>query len=341
MRAALFHEHGPPSVLRLEELPDPVPGPGMLRLRVQAVALNHLDLWVRRGLPTPISLPHVGGSDIAGTVEEVGPGVEGIPPGSRVVVDPSIGYGWYASGGSGAGVPGERFRILGEHLHGGCAEQVVVPAANAVPLPPEVDFETAAASSLAGVTAWRAVVGRGGARPGERVVITGGSGGVATFAIQFARIAGAEVHVVTSGAANRAGVLELGAHHAWDRLEGDPKAAIWKATGKRGVDLVVDSVGGADWGGWIRTLAPGGRLVSYGATAGPVAPIDLRLLFWKQASLLGTTMGTPAEYREAMELVFRGVVRPVIHTLLPLDRIREAHELLESGGVFGKVVLRP
>jgi len=341
MNAALFHAHGGPEVIRLEEVPVPEPGPCEVRVRVHATGLNHLDLWVRRGLPMEIPLPHIGGSDIAGVVDAIGPGVAGIESGVRVVVDPSVDYHWYGGIASGPSIAAPDFRILGEHLPGGMAEYVIAPAANLVEIPSSVSFETAAAASLNGVTAHRAIFGRGRVAVGERVVITGGSGGVATLAIQMARLAGARVYVVTSGAENAARVRELGAHVVYDRLETDAPRAIWQETGKEGVDVVIDSVGGEQWNQWLRTLSPGGRLVCYGGTAGARVEVDLRLLFWKQASLLGTTMGSPREYREALNLVFEGRVLPVIHSVLPLAEARRAHELLEGGQVFGKVVLTP
>lgn len=341
MIAAYFHEHGGPEVIQVGRVPDPEPGPGEVRVRVRATALNHLDLWVRRGLPVRIPLPHIGGSDIAGEVDARGPGAEGIPPGTRVVVDPSLDYQWYGGIASGPSLPAPDFRILGEHLPGGMAEYVVVPARNLVEIPQGVSFETAAAASLAAVTAYRAVLCRGKARVGERVLVTGASGGVATLAIQMAKLAGARVYAVTSGPENVERVRGLGADVVYDRLEVDAPVEVWRETRKEGVDLVIDSVGGEQWNAWIRSLAPGGRLVCYGATAGPRVETDLRPLFWKQASLLGTTMGSPREYREAMHLVFDGVVKPIIHTVLPLQEARKAHEILESGGVFGKVVLRP
>lgn len=341
MIAALFHTHGDPGVIQLQEVPTPEPGPGEVRVRVHATALNHLDLWVRRGLPVATPLPHIGGSDIAGVVEALGPGVVGVEPGIRVVVDPSTGYDWYDGVDPGPSLAAPDFRILGEHLPGGMAEQVVVPAANLVEIPSHVSFESAAAASLNAVTAWRAVFSRGRVAPGDRVLVTGGSGGVATLAIQMAVRAGARVYAVTSGPGNVSRVRELGAHVVVDRLDADAPRTIWQETGKRGVDVIIDSVGGEQWNQWLRTLAPGGRLVCYGATAGPRVEVDLRLLFWKQAELLGTTMGTPREYRKAMALVFDGSVTPLIHAVLPLAEARRAHELLEAGAVFGKVVLRP
>ena len=341
MNAALFHEYGGPEVVRIEKVPDPAPGPGEVRIAVRAAAMNHLDLWVRRGLPIDIALPHIGGSDIAGVVDAVGPGAEHVPAGTRVVVDPSLDYDWYEGTAPGRNLPSRELRIIGEHTPGGFAEYAVVPAANLVEVPHDVPFEEAAAASLAGVTAWHAVVARGRVRPGERVLVTGASGGVSTMAVQIARHAGAVVHAVTSGADNVARVRDLGAHAVYDRLEGDYGRALWRDTGKQGVDLVVDSVGAATWKANLRALRQGGRLVCYGATTGPVGETNLPLLFWKQASILGSTMGTPADYRRAMRLVFDGVIRAPIDETLPLERAREAHERLEAGEVFGKLVLKP
>ena len=341
MRAALFHDYGGPGVVRLGEVADPVPGPGEVRIAVRAAAMNHLDLWVRRGLPIDIALPHIGGSDIAGVVDAVGPGAKRVPAGARVVVDPSLDYDWYDGAARGRSLPSAELRIIGEHTPGGFAEYAVVPAANLVEIPPGVSFEEAAAASLAGVTAWHAVVVRGRVRPGERVLVTGASGGVSTMAVQIARHAGARVHAVTSGADNVARVRDLGAHVVYDRLETDYGRALWRDTGKEGVDLIVDSVGAATWKANLRALRQGGRLVCYGATTGPAGETNLPLLFWKQATILGSTMGTPADYRRTMRLVFDGVLRAPIDEILPLDRAREAHERLEAGEVFGKLVLKP
>ena len=341
MKAALFHEYGAPGVVRIEDVPDPVPGPGEVRIAVRAAAMNHLDLWVRRGLPIDIALPHIGGSDIAGVVDAVGPGAGQVPVGTRVVVDPSLDYDWYDGTAPGRNLPSRELRIIGEHTPGGFADYAVVPAANLVEVPPDVPFEAAAAASLVGVTAWHAVVVRGQVRPGERVLVTGASGGVSTMAVQIARHAGAVVYAVTSGADNVARVRELGAEVVYDRLEVDYGRALWKDTDRQGVDLIVDSVGAATWKANLRALRQGGRLVCYGATTGPVGETNLPLLFWKKASILGSTMGTPADYRRAMQLVFDGVIRAPIDEVLPLERAREAHERLEAGEVFGKLVLQP
>ncbi len=342
MRAAIFDEHGGPGVLRVEEVETPEPGQGEVRVEVRAASLNHLDLWVRRGLPIETTMPHIGGSDIAGVVDAVGPGAGGVGVGTRVVVDPSLDYDWYDGTNRGPAFQERELRLLGEHTQGGFAEYAVVPAENLVEVPEGVEFETAAAAGLVFVTAWHALLGRGGLRPGERVLVTGASGGVSTAAVQIARLAGAEVYAVTSGPENVERVGDLGAQRVYDRLDdpGWPKS-LWSDTGKRGVDLVLDSVGGDLFGSLVRSLAVGGRLVIYGATTGPSVESDLRLVFWRQLSILGSTMGSPAEYREVMAEVFAGRLRPVIHSVLPLDRIRKAHELLEQGEVFGKIVIRP
>jgi len=341
MKAAVFSEFGDPKVVRLAEVETPEPGPGEVRIAVRAAAMNHLDLWVRRGLPFPIPMPHIGGSDIAGVVDAVGPGAGEIQTGTRVMVDPSLDYDWYDGVSSGPDLPPREFRIIGEHTQGGFAELCVVPAANLLEIPETVSFETAAAASLAGVTAWRALMVRGGLQAGERVLITGASGGVSTVAIQMARLAGAEVFAVTSGTGNMDRIRDLGAHFVYDREQVDWGTEIFKDTGKEGVDLALDSVGEAIWPSCLQALAVGGRLVTFGATTGAAGDTEIRLVFWKQLSILGSTMGSPRDYRNAMKLVFQGKVKPVIHSVLPLAEARRAHEMLEAGEVFGKVVLTP
>lgn len=341
MNAAFFRRHGGPDVVEVGSLPTPEPGPGQVRVRVRASSLNHLDLWVRRGLPDAPPLPHVGGSDLAGEVEALGPGVEGVAVGTRVVVDPSLDYDWYDTPPAGGGLPSGRFRVLGEHVWGGFAEYAVVPARNLVALPEDVGWETAAAAGLAFVTAWHALLGRAALRAGERVLITGASGGVSTAAVQIARLTGARVYAVTSGPANVERVRALGADVVYDRLEDGWGKALWAETGKRGVDVVLDSVGEALWPQLLRALAPYGRLVTYGGTTGANGLTSIPLVFWKQLTVLGSTMGSPAEFRTVMDLVFRGVLTPQIEAVLPLSEARAAHERLEAGGVFGKLVLLP
>jgi NADPH:quinone reductase-like Zn-dependent oxidoreductase len=340
MKAAIFHEHGGSDVLRIEDVSMPVAQSGEVLVRVRAAALNHLDVWVRNGLPIEITMPHIGGSDVAGVVESLGPGVSGVQPGARVVVNPSLSCGdceWCRAGEEPLCI---RYKILGEHTNGGFAEFVAVPAANLFPIPPDVPFERAAAAPLAFLTAWRALVSRGRVRGGSSVLITGASGGVASAAVQIARHLGATVYAVTT-TENVDRIRALGAHVVYDRNAGDFSKQIWRDTDKRGVDVVVDSVGEAIWQQCVRSLARGGRLVSYGGTTGARAELDIRVLFWKQIEVMGSTMSNRSEFEEVMRLVFTGALQPVVDSVLPLTEIRAAHERLERGEQFGKIVLVP
>lgn len=341
MRAAVFSEFGGPEVVHLQDMEKPDPGGGEVRIKVEAAAMNHLDLWIRRGLPLKITMPHIGGSDISGFVDGVGAGVEGVSPGTRVVVNPSLSYNWYDGAPTGKAIRSPEFRIIGEHTQGGFAEYCVVPAENLVEVPEHTPFETAAAASLVSVTAWRGLFTRGNLRAGERVLVTGASGGVSTMAIQMARLAGAQVFAITKGPENVSRVLDLGAHVVYDRDDQDWGKQLFRDTEREGVDLIFDSVGAAIWAQCLKALKVRGRLVTYGATTGALGETEIRLVFWKQLSILGSTMGNPEEYRRAMDLVFRNEIRPVVHANLPLEEARTAHELLEAGEVFGKVVLAP
>jgi NADPH:quinone reductase-like Zn-dependent oxidoreductase len=341
MRAAIFEEHGGPEVIQLrDDIPTPEPGPGEVRLRVGASGMNHLDLWVRRGLPIETTMPHIGGSDIAGTVDALGDGVSGWSAGDRVVVNPSLWCGrceWCRAGEEPLCV---EYRILGEHTQGGFAEYVTVPARNLYRIADDTPFEIAAAAPLAFLTAWRGLVTRARLRDGETVLVTGASGGVATAAVQIAKRLGARVYAVTSTPwVDR--VHELGADVVYDRTEPDYGKALWDATGKRGVDVVFDAVGSATFRQNVRSLGRRGRMVVYGATTGATGEVDIRLMFWKQLEILGTTMSNQTEFREVMDRVFHGELTPVVDVAWPLDRAREAHERLEAGEAFGKIVLRP
>jgi NADPH:quinone reductase-like Zn-dependent oxidoreductase len=340
MRAAVFHETGGPDVLRIEDVPRPVPGAGEVLIEVRASALNHLDLWVRRGLPIETTMPHIGGSDVAGIVTELGADVDPAWLDARVVVDPSLSCGrceWCARGEHSACTD---YHILGEHTQGGFAEYVTVAAANLYRIPEQVDFTVAAAAPLAFLTAWRALKTRARWQPGETVLVTGASGGVASAAVQIAHYLGARVFAVTT-AENVERVRALGAEVVYDRAQVDYARELWRATDKRGVDVILDSVGQATWQSNLRSLARLGRLVVYGATTGPMAQSDLRLIFWKQLEIIGSTMSTHAEFRTVMDLVFTGKLKPVVDTILPLSEIRAAHERLENGQQFGKIVIVP
>jgi NADPH:quinone reductase-like Zn-dependent oxidoreductase len=340
MRAAVFHEFGGPDVVRIEDVARPEPGPGEVRLRVAAAAMNHLDLWVRRGLPIRTTMPHIGGSDIAGTVDAVGHAVAGVASGARVVADPSLSCGECEWCRRGEEPLCTQYRILGEHTQGGFAEYVTVPARNLHAVPDGYPLEQAAAAPLVFLTAWRALMTRARLQPGESVLVTGASGGVATAAVQVARHAGARVFAVTT-TENVERVRSLGADVVYDRNEVDFSKEVWRDTGKRGVDVILDSVGRATWQQCTRAVAKAGRIVVYGATTGPVLETDGRLLFWKQLDVLGSTMSNRREFRAVMDLVFAGVLQPVVDVAWPLERARDAHERLEAGAHFGKVVLVP
>jgi NADPH:quinone reductase-like Zn-dependent oxidoreductase len=341
MRAAIFEDFGGPEVVKIRKVPIPEPGPGEVRVRVEAAAINHLDLWVRRGLPIEIPMPHIGGSDIAGVVDAVGPGAEDVPVGTRVVVDPSLGYSWYDGQDRGESFEELPFRIIGEHTQGGFAEYTVVPAENLLEIPDGFPSTDAAAAGLVFVTAWRALMTRARLRAGERVLITGASGGVGTAALQVARLAGATVFAVTSGAENVRLASELGADTVYDRFEVDFSREVWRDTDKLGIEVVFDTVGQDIWSKCLRVLSKQGRLVTSGATTGSRGVTELRLVFWKQLDILGSTMGTPTEFREVMRLVFDGTFTPVVQEAMPLGDARRAHEVLERGNVFGKLVLVP
>lgn len=342
MKAAFFRRHGGPEVLEVGELPDPRPAPGEVVVDVRATALNHLDLWVRRGLPgLEVAMPHIGGSDISGVIAEVGDGVEAWTPGDRVVVNPGLWCGrceWCTRGEHSLC---ERFGIIGEHVAGGFAEKACVPARNLLSLPAEYDFERAAAAPLVFQTAWRALITRASLRSGETLLVTGASGGVSTAAVQIAKLAGATVFAVTSGDEYVRRVQELGADLVIDRGKEDFAERVWRETDKRGVDVVLDGVGEAVFEACLRTLAPGGRLVTYGATTGDAGRMSIRRTFWRQIAVLGSTMASQSEYERVMSLIFGDRLSPVVDAVLPLDRAREAYDRLETGSVFGKILLAP
>ncbi|MFQ5460144.1 MAG: alcohol dehydrogenase catalytic domain-containing protein, partial [Anaerolineae bacterium] len=283
VRAAVVKEFGSPEVIALETVVTPSPGPGEVRVAVRAVGLNHLDLFVRRGIEgLDLPLPHIGGSDVAGIVDAVGHGVTGWSPGTEVIVNPSLPCQSCQACEAGDTSMCREYRILGEHVPGGMAEYVVVPADRLYPKPTALDWVEAAAVPLAFQTAWRALVTRAQVRPGEDVLVLGASGGVASVAVQIAHLAGARVIAVTSSAGRCDLARELGAEVAIDRTAEPWAKAAWLATGRRGAHVVVENVGAATWFDSLRSAAPGGRIVTYGATTGPRPETDLRYIFWKQ-----------------------------------------------------------
>jgi NADPH:quinone reductase-like Zn-dependent oxidoreductase len=343
MKALFFNEHGGPEVLQYGDLPDPIPGPGQVRVRVKAAALNHLDLFVRRGGPgfEKLPKPHITASDASGVVESYGAGATGPAIGARVAIDPGISTTedeWTRRGEDSVS-PG--YGILGENTPGGAAEYIVVPAANLLPLPDHISHETAAAASLVALTAWRMLVHRAALNAGETVAIVGVGSGLNSFSIQLAKHLGATVFAITSSEEKMQKAKALGADHVINYKAEDWSKAVFLASGKRGVDVVVDNVGQATWMQSIRALARGGRLVTVGRTSGYEAMTDVRFLFVKQISIVGSTMGSHQDYREVMRLVFDGTLRVTIDRVLPLSQGRLAHEILERGEQFGKIVLVP
>jgi len=335
MHAIRFHEHGGPEMLRHEEVPDPVAGPGEALVRVRACALNHLDLWQRRGLPrVTIPLPHISGSDVAGDV------VSGdAETGQRVMLQPGLSCGRCAACVGGRDNECARYDILGYRTDGGYAELVKVPVQNLVPIPPSVGYVEAAAFPLTFVTAWHMLVTRAQVRPGEDVLVLAAGSGVGQAAIQVAALHGARVLATGGDAGKLEQARRLGAAEVINHHTQDIAAEVKHLTNRRGVDIVVEHVGHATWESSVRSLAPGGRLVTCGATSGPDAALDLRVLFSRQLSLLGSYMGTKGELLAAARFFFAGRLTPVVDRTFPLAAAADAQQHLEEARHFGKVVL--
>jgi NADPH:quinone reductase-like Zn-dependent oxidoreductase len=335
MHAIRFHEHGGPEVFRYEEVPDPVYGPGEALVRVRACALNHLDLWQRRGIQrVTIPLPHISGSDVAGDV------VSGdAEAGQRVMLQPGLSCGRCAACLGGRDNECARYDILGYRTDGGYAELVKVPVQNLVPIPPSVGYVEAAAFPLTFVTAWHMLVTRAAVRPGDDVLVLAAGSGVGQAAIQVAALHGARVLATGGSAEKLEQARRLGAAEVIDHHTQDISAEVKRLTHRRGVDIVVEHVGRATWESSLRSLAPGGRLVTCGATTGPDAALDLRFLFSRQLSLLGSYMGTKSELLTAARFFFAGRLKPVVDRTFPLVAAADAQRHLEEARHFGKIVL--
>lgn len=340
MKAVFLTEHGDNSVLQYGERPAPEPGPGEVRIEVRAAALNRLDIFVRNGIPG-VRLPMIAGGDGAGVVDRIGPGVSGLTPGDRVLIQPGLFCGVCEFCRAGEQSLCVTYRILGEHADGTFAEQVVIPAVNAFPIPQGLSFARAAAFPLAYQTAWRMIVGRAAVRPGETVLIHGAGGGVAGAALEVARMAGARVIATTSGEEKMRHLREAGAELVVDYRTEDVLAAVRQHTGKRGVDVVVDTVGEATWMSSLEAAARGGRIVTCGATSGPNPKEEIRLIFWKQISILGSTMANDREFRTLLAAVAAGKLKPRIDRVFPLSQARAAYAYMEEGRQHGKIVLVP
>ncbi|SFR55183.1 zinc-binding dehydrogenase [Halogeometricum limi] len=342
MQAVQFSEHGDRDVLEYGEFPDPEAGRDEVVVDVKAAALNHLDIWTRRGLPgVELEMPHIPGSDMAGVVHEVGEGVTRFEPGDRVALIAGVAGEHSEFTRKGDPTLAHDFHIIGEHVRGVHAEYAAVPAANLVPVPEGVDWEVAGSASLVFQTAWRMLVDRGEIRPGESVLVLGASGGVGHAAVQIADHAGAEVFATASTDEKLRYAEECGADHTINYESDDFAAAIRDATGRRGVDMVVDHIGAATYEDSLKSLRKGGRVVTCGATTGPNPDAGLNRIFWNQLSVIGSTMATPGEADEALDLVWDGTFEPRVRDTLPMSEIARAHEMIENREGFGKVVVIP
>jgi NADPH:quinone reductase-like Zn-dependent oxidoreductase len=316
MKAIRIHEDGGPEVLRYEDAPDPEPGPGEVLIHLRAAALNRLDLWIRKGLPS-VPKPRILGADGAGVDES----------GRRVVINPGIEHG-------------DRISVVGEHMDGTYAELIAVPESNVYALPDEISFEEAAAFPLVFETAYRMLVTRAGLREGEWVLVWGAGSGVGTAALQIATALGGRVVATSSSDAKLERARELGAEVVVNHETGDVAAAVKEATAGTGADIVVEHVGEATWQTSLQAVRPHGRIAVCGATSGPNPKAALHRIWWKQLTILGSTMGTKADFEGVYELVKRRRAKPIVDSVFPLAEARAAHERMESGEQFGKVVLR-
>ena len=324
MKAVRIHEEGGPEVLRYEDVPDPAPGEGEVLVRIAAASLNHLDVWVRMGLPS-VPKPRILGADGAGVVEALGTGVDGFAPGDRVVLNPGLEHG-------------ATIGVIGEHRDGTHCELIAVPAAQVFALDDALTFEQAAAFPLVFETAYRMLVTKAAVQPGEWVLIWGIGGGVSTAAFEICRALGAHT-IVTSGSDEKLErAREWGADVAVNHHTGDVVAAVKQATG-HGVEIVVESVGEATWARTLAAVDPAGRVVVCGATSGPNPPAALHRLWWKQLTVYGSTMGTREDFLGAYELVRSGRARVHVDRVYPLAEASAAHERLEAGDQLGKIVL--
>jgi NADPH:quinone reductase-like Zn-dependent oxidoreductase len=340
MKAVRIHEFGGPEVLRYEDVPDPKPRKDQVLVRVRACALNHLDLWVRKGLPG-VNLPHILGSDAAGEIVEIGEYVTGFKAGQRVLLAPMSFCNHCAKCVAGLQNQCPEFTVLGNRVDGGNCELMAVPAVNVIPIPDGLDFNQAASVPLVFLTAWHMLVGRAGIRPGQTVLVLGAGSGVGIAAIQVAKLFNARV-ITTAGDENKLEKgRELGADFGINHYKQKISEEVRRITNKDGVDIVVEHVGSATWEESVKSLKPAGTLVTCGATTGPGVGIDLRFVYSRQLSILGSYMGTMGELYEVLSHVFAGRLKPVVDRAFPLREIRAAHEHMEKSQMFGKIVLNP
>ena len=340
MKAVRIHEFGGPEVLRYEDVSDPHPRRDQALVRVKGCAMNHLDIWVRKGLPG-VKLPHILGSDVAGEILEVGEYVTGFKVGQRVLLAPMHFCNHCAKCVAGLQNQCPEFTVLGNGVDGGNCELIAVPAVNVIPIPDSLDFNQAASVPLVFLTAWHMLVGRAGIRPGQTVLVLGGNSGVGIAGIQVAKFFNCQVITTAGDDRKIAKARELGADYVINHYQQKISDEVRKITNKQGVDIVLEHVGPATWDESLRSLKPAGTLVTCGATTGPQVSIDLRFVYSRQLSVLGSYMGTMGELHEVLKHVFSGRFRPVVDRTFPLSEVRAAHEYMEKSQMFGKIVLNP
>ncbi len=341
MKAVYFYEHGDRSVLQYGDLPDPKPGPGEVLVHVKACALNHLDIWVRRGWPSlKLSMPHILGSDISGVIASVGPGVHGLREGQEVIVSPGRSCGSCEWCLAGLDNNCRQYGVVGEHFPGGYAQYVVVPAVNIVPKPENLSFEEAAAFPLTFLTSWHMLVSQARIQPGEWVLILAAGSGVGVAALQIARLFNARIIAAAGSDYKLEKARELGADYTINYEKEDFYQKAREITQGRGVDVVFEHVGQTTWERSIKILRKGGRLVTCGATTGYNVQTDLRFVFYKNLKIFGNLMGSKAEVLHITDLMAQGKLAPVIDRILPLEQAQEAHAALENRAQFGKIVLQ-
>ncbi|HEY6805896.1 MAG TPA: zinc-binding dehydrogenase [Pyrinomonadaceae bacterium] len=342
MKASIFKQHGGPEVLEFTDVPAPTIRANEVLVKVKACALNHLDIFARNGLPgIEIPLPHILGCDISGVVQEVGELVTWVNVGDEVMVQPGVSCGHCEACLSGKDNLCREYDIIGYRRDGGYAELVAVPGVNVFPKPSNISWAEAAALPLVTVTAWHMLVGRANLQPGEDVLVHAAGSGVGSVAIQIAKLRGARVITTASSEEKLAKARELGADETINYTKLDWPKEVKRLTERRGVDVVFEHTGSETWPGSIASLKNNGRLVTCGATSGFDARTDLRQVFYRHLTILGSFMGSKAELLEAMKFVRTGKIKGVVDRVLPLSAAREAHELIENRGQFGKVVLQP
>ena len=342
MKAVVFDRHGGPEVLRSEDVPEPAPARGDVVIEVKAASINHIDIFLRRGMPgIKVPMPKIIGSDAAGVIREIGLEVSGLKIGQRVTINPGISCGHCEFCAAGFGSQCLTYAMVGENTDGAYAQLLKVPSHIVLPIPDSISFEDAAAAPLVFMTAWSMMVNKGNIRPGEDVLILGAGAGVGTAAIQIAKMVGCRVFATASTEEKLQRAKQLGADFLINYKTEEFDKKVRDLTNRRGVDVVVDYIGADTWVRSLRSARRGGRVLTCGATTGFAPQTDLRQIFFRQVQVIGSTMGSHREFLDVMKCVFRGQLKPVIDRVLPLEEARKGHELIEARAVFGKIVLTP